>query len=111
MFFQLGCAMIEIIHKKREAVAEHCRRLNVRRLDVFGSAANGTFDEDKSDIDFLVEFGEHEHINLFDRYFDLADSLEALFNRKVDLVTAEGAAKKPRFQANVEAEKEAVYAL
>jgi len=103
--------MIEVIKEKREAVAEHCRRLNVRRLDVFGSAARGNFNPETSDIDFLVEFGEHEHINLFDRYFDLADSLETLFNRKVDLVTVAGAAKKPRFHANVEAEKESVYAL
>jgi len=34
--------MIEVINKKREAVAGHCRGLNVRWLDVFGSAANGT---------------------------------------------------------------------
>jgi len=103
--------MIEVIKEKREAVAEHCRRLNVRRLDVFGSAANGNFNEEKSDIDFLVEFGGHEHLDLLNRYLDLADSLEALFSRKVDLVVADGLAKNPRFQANVEAEKEAVYAL
>ena len=106
----MGFVMIELVKEKREAVAEHCRRLNVRRLDVFGSAANGTFDPAKSDIDFLVEFGEHEHITLFDRYFDLANSLEALFNRKVDLITVAGAAKKTRFQKNVEASKESVYA-
>ena len=47
-----------MIKEKREAVAEHCRRLNVRRLDVFGSAANGSFDPAKSDIDFLVEMDE-----------------------------------------------------
>ena len=100
--------MIEVIKEKREAVAEHCRRLNVRRLDVFGSAARGNFDEEKSDIDFLVEFGEHENINLFDRYFDLAGSLEALFNRKVDLVTARPF-ENPYFRASVEASKEPVY--
>ena len=104
--------MIDLITQKREEVAEHCRRLNVRRLEVFGSAANGMFNPEKSDIDFVVEFGKgHEHLDLLDRYLDLAESLEALFGRKVDLVTVGGVAKKPRFHANVEAEKEAVYAL
>ena len=102
--------MITAITEKREGIAEHCRRLNVRRLDVFGSAANGNFDEEKSDIDFLVEFAEgHEHLDLLDRYLDLADSLEALFGRKVDLVRNRPS-KNPYFRASVEAEKELVYA-
>jgi len=100
--------MIEVIKERREAVAEQCRRLNVRRLDVFGSAARGDFNPETSDIDFLVEFGEHEHINLFDRYFDLVDSLEDIFKRKVDLVTARPF-ENPYFRASVEASKEPVY--
>jgi len=101
--------MIELVTKKREAVAEHCRRLNVRRLDVFGSAANGTFDLEKSDIDFLVEFADHNTPGISWRYLDLADSLEAIFNRKVDLVVARRF-EKPYFRASVETEKELVYA-
>jgi len=100
--------MIDLIAQKRDRIAEHCHRLNVRRLDVFGSAANGNFVPERSDIDFLVEFGEHEHLDLFDQYFDLVNSLEALFNRKVDLVTV-GSVTKPRFRANLEATKEPVY--
>ena len=100
--------MIALVTQKREQIAEHCRRLNVRRLDVFGSAANGNFNEVKSDLDFLVEFGEHDCLDLFDQYFDLADSLEALFDKKVDLVTV-ASVTKPRFRANLEATKELVY--
>ena len=107
--FQVGCTMIELVKEKREAVAEHCRRLNVRRLDVFGSAANGSFDEAKSDIDFLVEFADHNTPGISRRYLDLADSLEAVFNRKVDLVVARHF-ENPYFRASVEAEKELVYA-
>ena len=101
--------MIDLIKQKREDVATHCRRLNVRRLDVFGSAANGNFDEEKSDIDFLVEFGAHETIDILDRYLDLAESLEALFGKKVDLVTTRSV-KNPYFRASVEASKELIYA-
>jgi len=101
--------MIDLIKQKREDVATHCRRLNVRRLDVFGSAANGNFDEEKSDIDFLVEFYDHETPGISRRYFDLEESLETLFGRKVDLVTVRSV-KNPRFRASLEATKESVYA-
>jgi len=101
--------MIALITQERDRIAEHCHRLNVRRLEVFGSAADGTFDPEKSDIDFLVEFGEHEHLDLFDQYFDLEKSLIALFNRKVDLIIARHF-KNPYFRASVEASKELVYA-
>jgi hypothetical protein len=100
--------MIELVKQKREGIAEHCRRLNVRKLDLFGSAAKGTFDPERSDLDFLVEFNDYESPGIATRYFDLAESLEALFNRKVDLVTID-CVTKPRFKANVEAEKEPVY--
>ena len=103
--------MIAAITEKRDGIAEHCRRLNVRRLDVFGSAANGNFDEERSDIDFLVEFADRSSPGLLRRYIDLAESLESLFNRKVDLLTPDGIAKNPRFQTNVEEEKEMVYAV
>ena len=100
--------MLDLITQQQEKIAEHCRRLNVRRLDVFGSAARGNFDPGRSDIDFLVEFVDHDKPGIARRYLDLADSLEALFRRKVDLVTTESVSK-PRFRANLEATKEPVY--
>ena len=102
--------MIDLLTQNREAIAEHCRRLNVRRLEVFGSAVNGNFNPEKSDLDFLVEFGKHEHIDLLARYLDLAESLEAMFNRRVDLVTV-ASVQNPYFRASIEASKEPVYAV
>ena len=100
--------MIDLVKQKRIGIAEHCRRLNVRRLEVFGSAARGDFDPETSDIDFLVEFGEHEHLNAFDQYFDLVESLEALFNKRVDLLEARPF-ENPYFRASLEESKEPVY--
>ena len=102
--------MIPLVHEQREAIAAHCRRLNVRRLEVFGSAVNGNFNPEKSDIDFLVDFHDFEKPGIFDRYFDLVNNLESLFNRKVDLITVDSV-KKPGFRANLEATKELVYAV
>jgi len=101
--------MIELVAQKRNEIAGLCRRLNVRRLDVFGSAATGAFNPEKSDIDFLVEFGEHGQLNVAKRYFELEKSLMELFDRDVDLVVARHF-ENPYFRACVEAEKELVYA-
>ena len=102
--------MIPLVREQREAVAAHCRRLNVRRLEVFGSAARGDFNPEKSDLDFLVEFNDLEKPGILDRYLDLAESLEALFSKRVDLVTV-GSVKNPYFRASLEASKELVYDL
>ncbi len=78
--------MIAAINKQREQLGAMCRRHRVRRLEVFGSAADGTFDAARSDIDFLVEYlplqsGEH-----YETYFGLIEDLERLFGRHIDLV-------------------------
>jgi predicted nucleotidyltransferase len=60
--------------------------LGVRRLGLFGSCLRGDEGAD-SDIDLLVEFepGQKSLANLV----DLGELLEALFGRRVDLVTLE----------------------
>jgi predicted nucleotidyltransferase len=40
----------------------------------------------KSDIDVLVIFDSGENIDLFDKYFELKEQLEKIFERDVDLV-------------------------
>ena len=48
--------MIAEVGSRRMELADLCRRFGVRRLDLFGSAARGDFDPERSDLDFLVEF-------------------------------------------------------
>jgi hypothetical protein len=55
-----------------------CRRHRVRRLDLFGSAATGAFDPERSDLDFLVEFEALEPGTYFDAYFGLREGLESV---------------------------------
>ena len=68
------------------------RRFGVGRLSVFGSFARGEQD-DESDVDILVEFEPGR--KSFDNFLGLADFLEELFGRKVDLLTPESL--NPRF--------------
>jgi predicted nucleotidyltransferase len=58
------------------------KKYKVKRIGLFGSYVRG---EQKrgSDIDFLVELEEPN----FDNFMDLVFSLEALFRKKVELIT------------------------
>ncbi len=101
--------MIALIEQHRPEVAALCSRYGVQSLEVFGSAADGTFDPERSDIDFLVEFRPDDSGSLFHRYFGLQETLEHLLGRKVDLVTA-SALSNPYFIAAVNRSRQPVYA-
>ena len=78
--------MLPQIEEKRAELEALCARYRVRRLALFGSGVDGSFDPSRSDLDFAVEFapmspGEHS-----ESYFGLLEALEALFQRPVDLV-------------------------
>jgi hypothetical protein len=60
--------------------------LGVSRIGLFGSAVRGEATPE-SDLDFLVEFRPGE--KTCDHFFELAEFLEGLFGRKVDLLTVE----------------------
>jgi uncharacterized protein len=91
-----------------------CRQHHVRRLDLFGSAAHGDFDPERSDVDFVVEFakgapGPSTGSGALDAYFGFKEALEALLGRPVDLVMA-GAIENPYLRASIERSRETVYA-
>jgi hypothetical protein len=75
----------EVFNLLRQSGAQ-LRRFGVRRLSVFGSFARGEPNEE-SDVDLLVEFEPDK--KTFDNLLGLADFLEELFGRKVDIVTPE----------------------
>jgi predicted nucleotidyltransferase len=100
--------MIDLVQQNREAVARLCRQFRVRRLDVFGSAVSGSFDESRSDLDFLVTLEAGSHGEYADNYLGLADGLEALFHRRADLVT-ESAIRNPFFRQAIEQTRQPLY--
>jgi uncharacterized protein len=100
--------MITEVEEKRKDIQDLCERYGVIRLAIFGSAARGEFDPATSDLDFLVLFDGRDQPDYVPRYLGLADSLEELFNRKVDLVT-ELAAQSPYFRQSIERDLETLY--
>ena len=73
------------IERFRPEIERVCKRLPVRRLGLFGSALSQDFSQ-SSDVDVLVIFDSGEDIDLFDKYFELKEQLEEVFQREVDLV-------------------------
>lgn len=101
--------MIPDIQQRRTELEVLCRRLGVRRLEVFGSAATDEFRQQTSDLDFLVEFESPTGPGYADRYFGLLEALEALFGRPVDLVVA-SAVRNPYFREAIDKSKVLLYA-
>jgi len=74
--------IIKVLRQSRSCLEE---RFGVKRIAVFGSFAKGRSTED-SDVDIVVEF-KHP-IGL--KFMELAEYLEKLLCRKVDILTLEG---------------------
>ena len=72
-----------------DGIAALCRRYEVARLDLFGSAVEGAFDPDHSDLDFVAEFeNPAPTADYADRVLGFSEALEALLQRRVDVITA-----------------------
>jgi len=99
----------EPVASRRREIEALCRRHGVCRLEVFGSAADGTFDPRSSDIDFLVEFGTLAPGTRADAYFGLLEDLERLLGRHVDLVMTR-AVRNPYFLERIESSRVVLYA-
>ncbi len=97
------------IHEKKAELSELCRRFQVKRLEVFGSAVTGEFKPESSDLDFLVEFQPVPRGGLAGQYFGLLAALEGLFGRSVDLVEL-AAVDNPYFLAEVKKSRVPLYA-
>ncbi len=101
--------MLPLVENRRADIAELCRPLHVRRLELFGSAVSGHFDPSVSDLDFLVEFDELPPSVYADAWLDLQQALQEMFGRPVDLVTL-ASVRNPYFRAQAVANRETVYA-
>ena len=93
--------MIPAVAKQRHELRRLCLRYGVQRLSLFGSAASGTHSQEKSDLDFLIEFSPTALAGYADAYFGLLEALEQLFGTTVDLVV-ESAIRNPYFLESVE---------
>jgi predicted nucleotidyltransferase len=101
--------MTRVLESHRPELVGLCRKYRVRRVDVFGSAARGDFNEHSSDVDLLVEFDDMPHADRADAYLGFLMAVEALLRRRVDLVEL-GAVRNPYLRREIEESQELVYA-
>jgi uncharacterized protein len=101
--------MNPIIQAKAAGLKEVCRRRNVLRLSLFGSATKPSFDPASSDLDFLVEFHSLSPAAHAESYFGLQEDLEELFGRSIDLIEP-GPIRNPYFRQSAERTQVLVYA-
>ena len=90
--------LLDQLQAQRQAISEIADRHGVVRLRLFGSVARGE-DRAESDVDFLVAMKDDRG---FDDFLALAEELEHLLGRKVDLISERGLS--PYFRPYIEAE-------
>ncbi|WP_139960014.1 nucleotidyltransferase family protein [Flavicella sediminum] len=95
------------IDKNIKRVKTLCRKHNVEKLYLFGSATNESF-TDKSDIDFLVSFEKKDLNKYFENYISFKEKLGKLFKRDIDLVE-EQTLKNPILINSINKNKELIY--
>lgn len=95
-----------LVTERMKQIHQICRRYQVERLHLFGSAANGQMRPD-SDVDFLVEFQEEAPACGF-HPVRMMREMNELFDRRVDLVQYSAIAN-PFFREEVEETATLIY--
>jgi len=75
--------LLDDLQSQKEAIAALCIQYGVQRIRVFGSVARCEEGPD-SDVDFVADFPRG--YDLFAQRLPLAEKLESLIGRRVDLV-------------------------
>lgn len=100
--------MLAVLEDRKPEIAALCERLGVERLEVFGSGTRVDFDPGESDLDFVVRFSHPRNRGYADRYLALAEALEQLFRRRVDLLT-ERSLRNPIFRRTIASDRRVLY--
>ena len=99
--------MSPLIEKNRVAIEDLCRIHGVRRLEVIGSILRDDFNDDRRDVDALVEFSQ-QAADSFANFLALEESLEAVIGRSVELFELR-AIRNKRLRYYIEKNKLPVY--
>jgi len=84
------------------------KKHKIKNAYIFGSALSEKFNKD-SDIDLLINFIDYSNpLEIGQSIWDLEDELEAITNRKIDLLT-ERSLKNPYFIQELNNTKQLIY--
>ena len=82
------------ITASRDEVADFCQRWQIAELSLFGSVLRDDFNQE-SDIDVLISFKPGTILGL--EFVSMADEMETLLGRPVDVLTRPALKRSPNF--------------
>ncbi len=85
-----------------------CTQFQVKSLYAFGSSTNENFDQQKSDIDLVIELKSEDPLQRGEILIQIWDKLESFFKRRVDLITL-SSLKNPILKKNIDNNKVLIY--
>ena len=103
-----GLDMHAFLEKRIPQIAAICEQHGVTHLELFGSATGDQFDPQHSDYDFLADLNHAIPGSRASRWIALAEALEALLGRPVDLVNPKYI-RNPYFLKSVNDSRTVIY--
>jgi hypothetical protein len=100
--------MNPIIQSKYQQIIEICVKYKVKRLILYGSVVSGGFNQEHSDLDFLVDFHSMTPGERAEAYFSILFDLEHIFQLPIDLIERE-TIQNPYLLESIEVNKEVIY--
>lgn len=100
--------LMTLIKERYSEFVDLCRVHKVDKIYAFGSSITDHFDAQRSDIDVVVKIDIDDPADRGEALLSLWDSLEKLFNRKVDLLT-EDSIRNPYLRSNIDRTKKLIY--
>ena len=108
MALYLNMGLMTLIKEKYTDFVDLCRSHKVDKIYAFGSSITDHFDPNTSDIDLVVKIDIEDPADRGEALLSLWDKLEALFKRKVDLLT-EDSIRNPYLRSNIDRTKKLIY--
>ena len=93
---------------RADEVAEICREVGVKRLELVGDAATGDFDAGSDEPDFLVEFLPSAEQPWMAEYTRLIERLSDLYGMRVHLI-ATGSPYYSEYRERIDTTRTPVY--
>lgn len=100
--------LISLIKERYTDFVDLCRSHQVDKLYGFGSSITNHFDPNTSDIDVVVKIDIDDPAERGEALLSLWDELEALFRRKVDLLT-DDSIRNPYLKSSIDRTKRLIY--
>lgn len=98
----------QYIRENGKEFQDLCRQFQVKSLYAFGSSTNENFDQQKSDIDLVIELKSEDPLQRGEILIQIWDKLESFFKRRVDLITL-SSLKNPILKKNIDNNKVLIY--